>query len=126
MGEEIFGPVLPVLPVDSIDEAIEFVNARPKPLALYVFTDDSQSSHNVLEQTSSGGACVNDTVSQLVPPDLPFGGIGESGIGAYHGRQSFETFSHRKSVFSRANWPDLKLRYPPYKNTLVWIKRLMA
>ncbi len=126
MAEEIFGPVLPVLPVDGIDEAIAFVNARPKPLALYVFTSDSHTSREVLSRTSSGGACVNDAVSHLVPPDLPFGGVGESGMGAYHGRHSFETFSHRKSVFDRVTWLDLKLRYPPYAGAMAWIKRMMG
>jgi aldehyde dehydrogenase (NAD+) len=126
MAEEIFGPVLPVLPVDGIDEAIRFVNARPKPLALYVFTSDDSTARDVLSRTSSGGACVNDAVSHLVPPDLPFGGVGESGIGAYHGRHSFETFSHRKSVFKRATWIDPSLRYPPYRGAMKMIKKLMG
>jgi aldehyde dehydrogenase (NAD+) len=126
MSEEIFGPVLPVLAVDGMDEAIAFVNARPKPLALYVFTSDGHTSREVLTRTSSGGACVNDAVSHLVPPDLPFGGVGESGMGAYHGRHSFETFSHRKSVFERVTWLDLKLRYPPYAGAMAWIKRMMG
>ncbi|RMG13325.1 MAG: aldehyde dehydrogenase family protein [Planctomycetota bacterium] len=126
MGEEIFGPVLPVLPVDSMREAIDFVRARPKPLALYVFARDRAVADRVLSETSSGGACVNDTVSHLVPPDLPFGGVGASGFGAYHGRATFETFSHRKSVFDRSTRVDLRLRYPPYEGALKWVKKLLG
>jgi len=122
MQEEIFGPILPILTVGSIDEAIEFVNAREKPLALYVFTSDASNADRVLQRTSSGGACVNETLTHLAVPELPFGGVGASGIGAYHGSHSFETFSHRKSVLRRKTWPDVKLRYPPYEGKLSKIK----
>tara|TARA_R110002072_G_scaffold35951_2_gene105875 strand:- start:753 stop:2129 length:1377 start_codon:yes stop_codon:yes gene_type:complete len=122
MQEEIFGPILPIMTVGSIDEAIEFVNAREKPLALYVFTSDASNADRVLQRTSSGGACVNETLTHLAVPELPFGGVGASGIGAYHGSHSFETFSHRKSVLRRKTWPDLKLRYPPYEGKLSKIK----
>jgi len=125
MGEEIFGPVLPVLRVPGVDAAVEFVNDRPKPLALYVFTSTSDVADRVLGRTSSGGACVNDVVAHLTVPDLPFGGVGESGMGAYHGRHSIEAFSHRKSVLSRSTHFDVKLRYPPYGD-LKWIKRLIG
>ncbi len=114
MADEIFGPILPVLRVGSVDEAIRFVNARPKPLALYVFTRDAKVSEEVLERTSSGGACVNATIWHLANPNLPFGGVGPSGMGAYHGRDSFETFSHRKSVVTKSTRIDPKLAYPPY------------
>ena len=125
MSEEIFGPILPVLTVPDVEAAVEFVNERPKPLALYVFTRDKERAQRVLETTSSGGACVNDIMSHLAVPDLPFGGVGESGIGAYHGRDSVETFSHRKSVLHRSTLLDVRLRYPPYAD-LKWIKRLLG
>jgi aldehyde dehydrogenase (NAD+) len=114
MREEIFGPVLPVLPIDSIDEAVAFVNERDKPLALYLFTRNDRVEEDVLARTSSGGVCVNGTILQLASPNLPFGGVGPSGMGAYHGRHSFETFSHRKSVLSRGLRFDPKMMYPPY------------
>lgn len=116
MADEIFGPVLPVLKVDSILDATRFVNERPKPLALYVFAEDDYVVEHVLENTSSGGVGVNNAVLHLVPPDLPFGGIGPSGMGAYHGKTGFDTFSHHKSVYQRATWIDPKLIYPPYTN----------
>lgn len=114
MREEIFGPVLPVIAVDSVEEAIDFVTARPKPLALYVFSESKATAQQVLDQTSSGGACVNHTVMHLIPPNLPFGGIGPSGMGAYHGRTGFETFSHQKSVLYKPSRPDPAFAYPPY------------
>ncbi|MGI9591334.1 MAG: aldehyde dehydrogenase family protein [Myxococcota bacterium] len=116
MQEEIFGPVLPVLPIDSIDEAVAFVNERDKPLALYLFTGDREVEEDVLARTSSGGVCVNGTILHLASPELPFGGVGPSGMGTYHGRFSFETFSHKKSVLSRGLRFDPKLMYPPYSN----------
>ena len=126
MAEEIFGPLLPVLPVDNLDQAIDFVVDRPKPLALYVFAQDDDAAKRVLRATSSGGACVNDTMMHLGVPDLPFGGVGESGMGAYHGKTSFDTFSHRKSVLDKSVHLDLPLRYPPYDDTKAqWLKRLM-
>ena len=126
MQDEIFGPILPVLPVASVDEAIAFVNERPKPLALYVFTERREVARAVIDRTSSGGACVNDTLSHLVVPDLPFGGVGDSGIGAYHGRHGFETFSHARGVVDRSTRIDLPLRYPPYVNTLRWLRKFMG
>jgi aldehyde dehydrogenase (NAD+) len=113
MGEEIFGPILPVLAVDDTEDAIEFVRSGDKPLALYVFGDDAVAQR-VLESTSSGGACVNATLLHLAVPELPFGGVGESGSGAYHGRMGFDTFSHRKSVLQRPTRPDPSVMYPPY------------
>ena len=100
--------------VGSISEAIYFVNAREKPLALYVFTRDGGVERQVLERTSSGGVCVNGTILHLMNPAMPFGGVGPSGMGSYHGRHSFETFSHRKSVLSLGLKWNLKLMFPPY------------
>ncbi|MEX0664241.1 MAG: aldehyde dehydrogenase family protein [Acidimicrobiia bacterium] len=117
MQDEIFGPVLPVLTVDSVDEAIAFVNERDKPLALYVFSKSTAVADRVLEQTSSGGACVNATMFHVAVPTLPFGGVGPSGMGAYHGRSTFETFSHAKSVLRKGVRPDPALAYPPYTST---------
>ncbi len=114
MTDEIFGPLLPIIKVKSTDEAISFVNDREKPLALYVFTGDKRVEHDVLSRTSSGGACVNETLMHLVAPDLPFGGVGPSGMGAYHGRAGFETYSHRKSVLSRSTLIDPAVAYPPF------------
>ncbi|HWW44827.1 MAG TPA: aldehyde dehydrogenase family protein [Acidimicrobiia bacterium] len=114
LQEEIFGPILPVLPVDSIDAAIEYVNAREKPLALYLFSGSRATRQHVLDRTSSGGAAVNATMFQVSVPGLPFGGIGPSGMGAYHGKASFDTFSHAKPVFRKATKPDPALAYPPY------------
>ena len=126
MADEIFGPILPVIGVGSVDEAIAFVNGRPKPLALYVFTGDKQVADAVLGQTSSGGACVNDVVIHLAIPELPFGGVGESGMGAYHGKTGFETFTHRKAVLAKVTAMDLSLRYPPFDaKKQSWVKRLM-
>ena len=113
MREEIFGPILPVLSVDGLDEAIAVVNARPKPLALYLFTETRAAADRVMTETSAGGMAVNETVLHLAVPSLPFGGVGESGTGAYHGEFSFRAFSHEKAVLSRWSRPDLRFRYPP-------------
>ena len=114
MSEEIFGPILPVLTVKDVDEAIAFVNEREKPLALYLFTEDADTEQKVLSRTSSGGACVNATIWHLANPNLPFGGVGPSGMGSYHGRDGFETFSHKKSVVTKSTKLDPKVAYPPY------------
>ncbi|MBA2281061.1 MAG: aldehyde dehydrogenase family protein [Acidimicrobiia bacterium] len=114
MSEEIFGPILPVLAVDGPQGAIDFVNARPKPLALYAFSGEDEPVDAVLAGTSSGGVCVNQTLMHLLPPELPFGGVGDSGDGAYHGKAGFDRFSHHKSVLRKPTRPDLKLLYPPY------------
>jgi aldehyde dehydrogenase (NAD+) len=126
MREEIFGPILPVLKVDSIDAAIAFIAARDKPLALYLFTGDAAVRDHMLAQTSSGGVCVNDVVVQLSLPDLPFGGVGMAGFGRYHGRAGFETFSTMKGVLTRRQLPEPPLRLPPRGEAkLRWIDRLM-
>ena len=114
MQEEIFGPVLPVLTIENLDEAIQFVNGREKPLALYLFSQDSAAEEKVLSETTSGGACMNGTILHIGNSKMPFGGVGPSGMGAYHGRHSFETFSHRKAVLRRGIRLDPKMMYPPY------------
>ena len=126
MADEIFGPILPVFKVKGIDEAIALVNGRPKPLALYLFTKDADVQARVLERTSSGGVAVNHTTIQVAIPWLPFGGVGPSGMGAYHGRATFETFSHRKSVLLQPTWIDPPLIYPPYSERKKrWLRRLL-
>ena len=114
MGEEIFGPILPVLTVGSMEEALAFVKARPKPLALYLFTADKALERRFLERASFGGGCINDTIIHLATSRMGFGGVGESGMGDYHGRKSFQTFSHEKSIVKKSSWLDLPMRYPPY------------
>jgi len=131
MGEEIFGPLLPIVTVDSIDEAIEFVNEREKALALYVFSNDYKTTEKVANSTSSGGMCVNDALVHASVPSLPFGGVGESGMGAYHGQKNFDTFTHHKSYM----WKNQQLegansiRYPPYDenwSVLKWLEWLIT
>ena len=114
MSEEIFGPILPVLAVDSLDDAIAFVNADDKPLALYTFSEDDRENERVLAGATSGGACVNGTLLHVSNPNLPFGGVGESGTGAYHGAFGFDTFSHHRGVHTRSTKLDPALLYPPY------------
>ncbi len=126
MQEEIFGPILPVLEYTNLSEAIAQVNARPKPLALYFFSNNQQHQQRVLQETSSGGVCINDTIVHVAFPTLPFGGVGDSGIGRYHGKASFDRFSHQKSVLNRSFLMDLKLRYPPYSGKLNLLKRLLG
>ena len=118
MQEEIFGPILPVIPYDTLEEAIAFVNARSKPLALYLFTRDKAAREAVLSRCSYGGGCVNDTIIHLATHEMPFGGVGGSGMGGYHGKFSFDTFSHTKSIVDKAGWIDLPMRYFPYTSKL--------
>ncbi len=115
MSDEIFGPILPVISVQDVDESIRFVNARDKPLALYIFSSSAGSIERVLSSTSAGGACVNHVVLQVGVGELPFGGVGPSGMGAYHGKAGFDTFSHRKSILNKPVRPDPPILYPPYK-----------
>lgn len=116
MQEEIFGPILPVLAVDDVDAAIRFVNERDKPLALYAFSEDDDVLDHVVANTSSGGVTLNHAIFHLAVPELPFGGVGPSGMGAYHGKSGFDTFSHHKAVLAKPSRPDPKLIYPPYTN----------
>lgn len=126
MQEELFGPLLPVLEVDDVQQAIQWINQRPKPLALYLFSRSRQNQETVLRQTSSGGVCFNDVVMQVGVPELPFGGVGASGMGAYHGQAGFDTFSHRRSVLRRPFALDLPFRYPPYAGRLPLMRRLLG
>ncbi len=126
MQEEIFGPLLPVIEVPDIDSAIRFVREREKPLALYVFSKNRDVVEKVLGRVSSGGAVVNDTIIHFAGDDLPFGGVGGSGMGAYHGKASFDAFSHRKAVVTKPFWMDLKVRYPPYPASLALFRRLIG
>lgn len=116
MQEEIFGPILPILPFDTLEEAMDFVSSHPKPLALYLFSRDKEVQRKVLTRLSFGGGCLNDTIVHLTSPHLPFGGVGASGMGDYHGKASFDTFSHTKSILIRGSRPDLDLRYHPYSD----------
>lgn len=126
MQDEIFGPILPVLEYDDFGEAIAQINARPKPLALYLFSKDKEKQERVLRETSSGGVCINDTIMQGALTNLPFGGVGDSGIGSYHGKTTFDTFSHQKSVLQKSFLLDLKWRYAPYLGKLDLIKKLIG
>ncbi|MDD3549828.1 MAG: aldehyde dehydrogenase [Bacteroidales bacterium] len=125
MQEEIFGPVLPILTYITLNEAIEFVRSRPKPLALYVFTKDKKAREKVLRELSYGGGCVNDTLVHVASSYLPFGGVGYSGMGSYHGKASFDTFTHYKSILDKGAHLDPSLRYRPYTpGKIRWLKKL--
>ncbi|MBM7586272.1 aldehyde dehydrogenase (NAD+) [Bacillus pakistanensis] len=125
MQEEIFGPILPLLDFEDLQEVIDYVTERPKPLALYVFTTSEDIEEKVNSTISFGGGCVNDTLMHIATPYLPFGGVGESGIGSYHGKSSFSTFSHYKSVLKQTNKFDFHFRYPNAKNGMKIMKKLM-
>lgn len=114
MREEIFGPILPVITVESVVEATAFINRRDKPLALYLFTGSRATEREVIDSTTSGGVCINHTIMHFLVPELPFGGVGASGTGAYHGKAGFEELSHRKPVLRRGVRPDLSVNYPPF------------
>jgi aldehyde dehydrogenase (NAD+) len=125
MTEEIFGPILPVLTVDSLDAAVTYVNSKPKPLALYVFTSSSRLGRDLVNRMPSGGAVINHVAMHCLTPQLPFGGVGASGIGAYHGRWGFETLSHRRAVLAKPAKPDPAFIYPPHtKRALSVMRRL--
>jgi aldehyde dehydrogenase (NAD+) len=125
MKEEIFGPVLPMLTINSQKEAIEFIKQRPHPLAAYAFSRNSRILDEFENEVSSGGMCLNDSLVHLSSETLPFGGVGESGMGSYHGKRSFEIFSHYKSVMRRG-FLDLPVRYPPYEGKLGLIRKLLS
>jgi acyl-CoA reductase-like NAD-dependent aldehyde dehydrogenase len=125
MVDEIFGPILPVFEYGSQDEVFDFIAKRPNPLSCYVFSDDPQFINRVIEQVPYGGGCVNNTLIHLAVPELPFGGIGSSGIGAYHGKKSFEVFSHQKAIVRTPWFADLWLKYPPYAGRLKLLKLLI-
>lgn len=114
MQQEIFGPVLPVIPYDTLDEAVAFINSRPHPLALYLFSEDRATQNRFLDAVPFGGGCINDTIIHLATSRMGFGGVGESGMGSYHGKKSFDTFSHEKSIVDKSSLIDLPVRYAPY------------
>ncbi|KAG0609697.1 hypothetical protein M758_7G007200 [Ceratodon purpureus] len=114
MAEEIFGPLLPIITVKDVNAAVYFISDRPKPLAIYVFTNNKDSVKKFTEETSSGGLLTNDCLLQFLVPELPFGGVGESGTGSYHGKASFDTFSHHKAILNRGMGMDISTRYPPF------------
>lgn len=124
MQEEVFGPILPVIEFNDLDEALQLVAERPDPLALYVFTADRDVQAQVLAHTRSGGVCINDVVTHILPKEMPFGGVGASGMGAYHGKASFDCFTHYRSVMRRSTRVDLPFRYPRDNMTLKMLKRI--
>ena len=125
MKDEIFGPLLPILSYENDAEINTVISKYEKPLSLYVFTEDKKFAQKIIKQYSFGGGCINDTVVHFSNKRLPFGGVGHSGIGAYHGRLSFDTFSHKKAIVKKANWLDLPMRYAPYKDKLNSIQKLL-
>jgi aldehyde dehydrogenase (NAD+) len=125
MKEEIFGPILPIFYFESLGEVIEYINANPKPLSLYYFSENKASQEEILLKTSSGGGCINDVLVHFSSEHMPFGGVGNSGIGNYHGKNSFATFSHKRSVLKKCTWIDIPVRYPPYKEWKYKLVRLV-
>jgi aldehyde dehydrogenase (NAD+) len=127
MQEEIFGPILPILEFKELSEMIGYISENPKPLALYLFTKNSDVVDVVTHATSSGGLCVNDTIMHMPMPELPFGGVGASGMGNYHGKFGFDTFTHAKGVLRKSFWFDVPIRYPPYtKRKAWWLRQLFS
>ncbi len=125
MKDEIFGPILPILVYEKEMEIEAIISKYEKPLALYIFTENGSFSKRIIQKYSFGGGCINDTMIQFANKRLPFGGVGHSGIGAYHGSLSFDTFSHKKSIVKKANWLDLPMRYAPYTDKLPSIKKML-
>ena len=122
MKEEIFGPILPIITYDNFDEVLEIIQSKSKPLSLYLFSEDENMTHRVVEELSFGGGAINDTLMHLANPNLPFGGVGSSGIGQYHGKYSFDTFSHMKSYTFKSTRLESSLFFPPYKSKFKYIK----
>ena len=114
MGEEIFGPILPILTYESLDEAIQTVESHPHPLALYFFSEDKKAQRRILDHCHFGGGCINDTLIHLATSEMPFGGVGESGMGGYHGEAGFAEFTHKRSIVDKKKWMDFPIRYQPY------------
>ncbi|MEN9968510.1 MAG: hypothetical protein RIR94_688 [Bacteroidota bacterium] len=126
MQEEIFGPILPLLPYSKFEDVLSYIQDHEKPLSAYLFSNDKTEQAAWLGQLSFGGGCINDAIMHITNPNLPFGGVGQSGTGSYHGKAGFETFSHRKSVFEKPRLFEVPLKYPPYTTTKMgWIKRLL-
>lgn len=126
MGEEIFGPILPIFAYSDPERVIRAICSRPKPLALYLFSRDETLREQIVHRTSAGGVCINDTISHIVSETLPFGGVGDSGMGAYHGKHSFDTFTHSKSVMKKSFLVDPSVRYFPQRLPFHWLKRMIA
>ncbi|MGD9236174.1 MAG: aldehyde dehydrogenase [Desulfobacterales bacterium] len=125
MREEIFGPILPLLPFDDLEKVVSLLNSHPKPLALYVFSNQPQNYKKVIRGVSFGAGCINDTVVHFANTNLPFGGVGNSGMGRYHGKASFEAFSHQKGILKKSFAYEPPLRYPPYKNKLAILRKIL-
>lgn len=125
MTEEIFGPILPVIEFDNIQDIISFINKREKPLALYYFSENKKSINNILRCTTSGGVTINDTVIHVANGNLPFGGVGNSGMGSYHGKASFDAFTHKRSVMERGTFVEFNVRFAPYKEKINILKKIM-
>lgn len=124
--EELFGPLLPIFPYDSLKEALDYINGHEKPLALYIFSENTGVVDKILSQTSSGGVSVNDTISHIINPNLPFGGVGNSGMGRYHGEAGFLAFSNQRSVLNRSTRIRIELSYPPFsEKKLKTVRKLM-
>ncbi len=126
LEEELFGPILPIFSIPNLEFALDAIRKQPKPLALYMFGGSPSDQQRLLETTSAGGVCFNDVILQAGIPEMPFGGVGASGMGRYHGQAGFRTFSNEKSIMQRNFWLDLKLRYPPYKTNLELLNRLLS
>ncbi|WP_410982527.1 aldehyde dehydrogenase [Bacillus cereus] len=124
MKEEIFGPILPIMEYNDLDKVIHMINNHPKPLALYVFTENKNVEKQVLGRISFGGGCVNDTMSHMANLHLPFGGVGNAGFGSYHGKHSFDTFTHRKSILKKSSRIDLRFIFPPYRNKIKILRKI--
>ncbi|WP_090101046.1 aldehyde dehydrogenase [Chitinophaga sp. CF118] len=125
MQEEIFGPILPIITFNKLEEAVRLIRQQPYPLSLYLFTKRTKTEKILLEQLHFGGGCINNTLIHFTNPELPFGGVGNSGMGRYHGKYSFETFTHAKSIIKTGTWLDVPAKYPPYKNKLAIMKIMM-
>ncbi len=125
MEEEIFGPILPILEYSNLDEVISYVTKKDKPLALYYFSENSSSIERILNLTTSGGVTINDTIIHVASSYLPFGGVGSSGMGSYHGKASFDIFTHKKSVIKRGTFAEFPLRFAPYNNKINLLKKIM-
>ena len=125
MQDEIFGPIMPILEYEDLEAVIEMINGKPKPLSLYVFSEDKNVLTKILSRIPFGGGCINDTISHVASSYLPFGGVGNSGMGSYHGKDSFETFSHRKGILKKSTSVDIKLIFPPYRNRVKLIRKIL-
>ncbi len=125
MNDEIFGPILPLITFTNLQEVIKAINSKEKPLALYLFTTDKATEEEILSQVFFGGGCINDTIIHVANNNIPFGGVGNSGIGRYHGKDSFYSFSHTKSIMKKSNLLDINARYAPYTNKIKLLRMIM-